>query len=84
MHTKDQRDYLSRDCFLASMSLLGSQTSEKSSSALAVVTGLIAAVKLARVESTEIRSKSQHVRSIISESVMLARMVLDAARTERR
>jgi hypothetical protein len=83
MHCKDQRDYLSRNCFLAPMSLLGGGNGERSTGALAVVAGLIAAVKLARVESTEIRGKSPHVRSIISDSVTIARMVLEMARTER-
>jgi hypothetical protein len=44
---------------------------------VAVVAGLIAAVKLARVESREIQNRSPRVRSIISESVTIARMVIE-------
>jgi hypothetical protein len=79
MHCKDERDYLSRDCFLAPLSVLGGNGSERASGALAVVAELIAAVKLARVESREIQSKSPRVRSIISDSVTIARMVVEAA-----
>jgi hypothetical protein len=41
----------------------------------AVVAGLVASVKLARVESKEIQNRSPRVRSIISESIAIARMV---------
>jgi hypothetical protein len=53
---------------------------EKSAGALAVVAGLIAAVKLARVEAREIQLRSPRVRSIIAESVTIARMVIEASR----
>jgi hypothetical protein len=52
----------------------------KSAGALAVVAGLVAAVKLARVESREIQSRSPRVRSIISESITIARMVVEASK----
>jgi hypothetical protein len=78
-----QREYLSRDCFLAPMSVLGGNGSARSSGALAIVAGLIAAVKLARVESGEIQSKSPRVRSIISDSVTIAKMVLEVAGAKR-
>ena len=44
-----------------------------------MVAGLIAAVKLARVESPEIRSRSPRVRSIITDSIVIARLVIQAA-----
>jgi hypothetical protein len=53
---------------------------DKATGALAVVAGLIAAVKLARVESREIQSRSPRVRSIISASVSIARMVMEEAK----
>jgi hypothetical protein len=46
---------------------------------VAVVAGLVAAVKLARVESREIQNRSPRVRCIISESVTIARMVIEAS-----
>jgi hypothetical protein len=53
---------------------------DKAVGALAVVAGLVAAVKLARVESREIQCRSPRVRSIISESITIARMVIEAAK----
>ena len=58
----------------------GSASPEKTSGALAVVAGLIAAVKLARVESREIQRGSPRVSSAISDSVTIARMVIEAAK----
>jgi hypothetical protein len=77
-HCEDTRQYLTGDCFLAPLSATGS--ADKSAGALAVVAGLIAAVKLARVESREIQSRSPRVRSVISDSITIARMVVEAAR----
>jgi hypothetical protein len=53
---KDTRQYLDKDCFLAPLSAAGS--SDKSGGTAAVVAGLIAAVKLARVESIELQNRS--------------------------
>jgi len=47
-HCEDTRQYLDKDCFLAPLSAAGS--SDKAGGTVAVVAGLIAAVKLARVE----------------------------------
>lgn len=77
-HCADTRQYLTKDCFLAS--LTAAVTIDKSAGALAVVAGLIAAVKLARVESREIQNRSPRVRSIISDSIMIARMVIEASK----
>ena len=77
-HRTDTRQYLSKECFLAPLSAAVSV--DKSAGALAVVAGLVAAVKLARVESREIQSKSPRVRSAISDSIAIARMVVEAAR----
>jgi hypothetical protein len=58
------------------------KTVDKSAGVLAVVAGLIAAVKLARVENREIQNRSPRVRSIISESVTIARMVIEASKAK--
>src|ERR1700742_5088944 len=55
-HCKDSRQYLTSECFLAPLSVVVGQ--EKTSGTIAVVAGLIAAVKLARVESKEIENRS--------------------------
>ena len=49
---------------------------------MAVVAGLIAAVKLARVESRDIHNRSLRVRSIISESITIARMAVEASKAK--
>jgi hypothetical protein len=46
---------------------------------VAVIAGLIAAVKLARIESSEIGRRSPRVRCAISDSVDIAEMVLAEA-----
>ncbi len=76
-HCDDTRQYLSKDCFLAPPS---AGAGDKALGATAVVAGLVAAIKLARVESREIQCRSPHVRSVISESITIAKMVVDAAR----
>jgi DNA-directed RNA polymerase subunit RPC12/RpoP len=78
-HCEDTRQYLTKECFLAPLSV---GAADKSAGALAVVAGLIAAVKLARVESTEIQNRSPRVRSIISESITIARMVVEASKAK--
>jgi hypothetical protein len=55
------------------------KTAGKSAGALAIVAGLIAAVKLARIESSEISRRSPRVRCAISDSVDIAQMVLAEA-----
>jgi hypothetical protein len=77
-HCKDSRQYLNSACFLAPMT--ASAQADKAAGSLAVVAGLVAAVKLARVESREIQSKSPRVRSLISDSVTIARMVLEESK----
>jgi hypothetical protein len=79
-HCDDTRQYLTSACFLAPLSVAGS---DKTGGTIAVVAGLIAAVKLARVESREIESKSPRVRSAISDSIMIARMVIDASKQQK-
>jgi hypothetical protein len=80
-HCEDTRQYLTSACFLAPLSAAGSK--DKSTGTLAVVAGLIAAVKLARVESREIASRSPRVRSAISDSIAIARMVIEASKQQR-
>jgi hypothetical protein len=80
-HCEDTRQYLDKDCFLAPLSAAGS--SDKSGGTVAVVAGLIAAVKLARVESIELQNRSPRVRSAISDSITLARMVVKRAKGRR-
>ena len=79
-HCEDTRQYLTSACFLAAPS--GAASPEKTLGAFAVVAGLIAAVKLARMESREIESKSPRVRSIVSESITIARMVVEASKNK--
>jgi hypothetical protein len=79
-HCEDTRQYLTKDCFLAPLS--AAVSTDKSAGALAVVGGLIAAVKLARVESAELQNRSPRVRSIISESITIARMVIEASKAK--
>jgi hypothetical protein len=55
---------------------------DKTARIVAVVAGLVATVKLSRVESREIHNRSPRVRSIISESITIARMVIEASKTK--
>jgi hypothetical protein len=48
---------------------------------LAVVAGLIAAMKLARVESGELQNRSPRVRSAIADSITIAKMVIAETKT---
>jgi len=78
-HCDDTRQYLTNACFLAPLSAaLG--VPDRMGGTIAVVAGLIAAVKLARVESREIQSKSPRVRSAISDSITIARMAVEASK----
>ena len=47
-----------------------------------MVAGLIAAIKVARVESIELQNRSPRVRSAISDSITLARMVIEASKAK--
>lgn len=58
------------------------RATDKTAGIVAVVAGLIAAVKLSRVESREIQNRSPCVRSIISESITIARMVVEASKAK--
>jgi hypothetical protein len=55
---------------------------DKAAGVVAVVAGLVAAVKVARVESREIQNRSPRVRYIISESVTIAWMVIEASKAK--
>jgi hypothetical protein len=79
-HCEDTRQYLDKDCFLAPLS--AARSSDTSGRSVAVVAGLIAAVKLARVESIELQNRSPRVRSAIADSIMLARMVIEASKAK--
>lgn len=78
-HCKDSRQYLTSECFLAPLSV-ATGSPDKGAGTLAVVAGLIAAVKLARVESKEIVSRSPRVRAAISDSITIARIVIAASK----
>jgi hypothetical protein len=78
---EDTRQYLTSACFLAPLSAVA--TPDKSAAALTVVAGLIAAVKLSRVESREIENRSPRVRSIISDSITIARMVVEETKARK-
>jgi hypothetical protein len=66
------------DACASGKTVMDDKTAGKSAGALAIVAGLIAAVKLARIESSEIR-RSPRVRCAISDSVDIAQMVLAEA-----
>jgi hypothetical protein len=55
-------------------------STDKSAGALTVVAGLIAAVKLARVESGELQNRSPRVRSAIADSITIAKMLITEAK----
>jgi hypothetical protein len=74
-HCDDTRQYLTNSCFLAPLSVTGAG-SDRAGGTIAVVAGLIAAVKLARVESVELENRSPRVRSAISDSITIAKMVI--------
>jgi hypothetical protein len=79
-HCGETRQYLDSARFLTPLSTAASP--EKSAGALAVVAGLIAAVKLLRVESRAIHNRSPRVRFIISESITIARMAIEASKAK--
>lgn len=58
------------------------KTADKSAGVVAVIAGLIAAVKLARSSPREIQNRSPPVLCIISQSVTIARMVVEASKKE--
>ena len=60
--------------------LMEDKAADKTAGIVAVVAGLVAAVKLARVESREIQNRSPRVRFIISESITIARMCVEASK----
>jgi hypothetical protein len=62
--------------------LMEDKAADKTAGVVAIVAGLVAAVKLARVESREIQNKSPRVRCIISESITIARMVVEASKAK--
>jgi hypothetical protein len=78
-HCEDTRQYLTSGCFLAPLS---AAASDRAGGTVAVVAGLIAAVKLARVESREIQTRSPRVRSAIADSISIARMVIEASKAK--
>ena len=65
-----------------SEALTEDKAADKTAGVVAVVAGLIAAVKLSRVESREIQNRSPRVRSIISESITIVRMVVEASKAK--
>ena len=79
-HWEDTRQYLTTDCFLAPLS--AAATADRSAGAPAVVAGLIAAVKLARVDSRELHNRSPRVRSAIADSATIAKMVIEETQSE--
>jgi hypothetical protein len=53
------------------------KTTDKSAGIVAMVAGLIAAVKLARVEPDELSRRSPRVRCALADSVKIAKMVIE-------
>jgi hypothetical protein len=62
--------------------LMEDKAAHKTAGIVAVVAGLVAAVKLARVESREIQNRGPRVRFIISESITIARMLVEASKAK--
>jgi hypothetical protein len=60
----------------------GRGAADKTAGVLAVVAGLVAAVMLERVESREIQNRSPRVRCIISDSITIARMVIEGSKAK--
>ena len=58
------------------------KAADKSAGVVAIVAGLIAAVKLARVESRELQNSSPRVRAAIADSITIARMVIEASKAK--
>jgi hypothetical protein len=58
------------------------KAADKSEGVVAIVAGLIAAVKLARVESLELQNRSPRVRAAIADSITIARMVIEASKAK--
>jgi hypothetical protein len=79
-HCSDVRQYLTGDYFLAPIS--ATVATDRSSGTVALVTGLIAAVKLARVESRELQNRSPRVRLAIADSITIARMLIEASKAK--
>ena len=69
-----QQTYAVEECFLAEARDLPQAKSEHGT--VAVIAGMVAAVRLARVESREIGSGSPRVTMAIHDAVSIARMVL--------
>jgi hypothetical protein len=62
--------------------LMEDKAADKTAGVVAVVAGLVAAVKPARVGSREIQNRSPRVRFIISKSITIARMVVEASKAK--
>jgi hypothetical protein len=58
------------------------KAADKTAGVVSVVAGLIAAVKLSRVESREIQNWSPRVTCVISDSITIARMVIEASKAK--
>jgi hypothetical protein len=81
-HCADVRQYSTGHCFLAPLS--ATVATNRSSESVALVAGLIAAVRLARVESEELGRRSPRVRGAIADSVSIARMVIEETKGRQR
>ena len=58
------------------------KVADKSAGVVAIVAGLIAAVRLARVESRELQNRRPRVRAAIADSITIARMVIEASKAK--
>ena len=76
-HCGDTRQYLESSCFLSPFRLASEGGLKRINSTVAIIAGMVAAVRLARVEPGEIQRQSPRVRSIISEGITIARMILE-------
>ena len=87
-HCHHTQTYLRAMCFLAPMGdgvqgkPAAAAPSGKNGQTLAVMAAMIAAVRLARVESRELERPSERVSTAIADSVRIAKQVMGAARRE--
>ena len=71
----NQRSYAAAECFLAPVAA-GVLATKAQGGALAVMAGVIAGIRLARVESQEIERDSPRVRMAVADAVTIAKRVI--------
>lgn len=79
--------YLSAHCFLVPLSAAReerhSQSEPKTRTPLALMAAFIAGIRLARVESEEIVRQSPRVRAALSDSLLIAKALIQSKELDR-